>query len=150
MSHAHSSPDTVQRQGGPIRRPSLNESATAMSTPHPRAKPRLSPVGLLALGAISTLIAGCAAGVGIGVPILPGVSLGVGVGSGGHVNVGLGTGVGPVGVGVGVNQHGQVSAGAGVGASVPVGNARVGAGVGTGTVIYDPARSGRPATGDGP
>ena len=93
-----------------------------------------------ALAALATvaLLGGCAAGVGIGIPIFPGVSLGGAVGSGG-VNLGEGTGVGPVGVGVGVNQRGQVSAGAGVGVSTGIGGgASVGAGVGTGTVIYDP------------
>lgn len=103
-----------------------------------QAMSRSSRFGLLMVAPALALLAGCAAGVGVSVPIFPGVSLGVGAGSGGNVHVGVGTGVGPVGVGVGVNQSGRVSAGAGVGASVPVGNARVGAGVGTGTVIYDP------------
>jgi len=41
---------------------------------------------LLPLLAAAAVLGGCAsAGIGIGVPILPGVSLGVGVGSGGNV-----------------------------------------------------------------
>jgi hypothetical protein len=85
------------------------------------------------------LLAGCSAGVGIGIPVGP-FSIGVGVGTGG-VSAGIGTGVGPVSVGVGVNQDGRVGAGVGVGASAPIGSgpARVGAGVGAGTVLYDPA-----------
>lgn len=98
--------------------------------------PRLFLISLLLAPA---LLAGCSAGVGIGIPVGP-FSIGVGVGTGG-VSAGIGTGVGPVGVGIGVNQDGQVGAGVGVGASAPIGNgpARVGAGVGTGTVLYDPA-----------
>jgi hypothetical protein len=97
--------------------------------------PRLSLVALLLAPA---LLAGCSAGIGIGIPVGP-FSIGVGVGTGG-VSAGIGTGVGPVGVGVGVNRDGQVGAGVGVGASARVGSgpARVGAGVGTGTVLYDP------------
>lgn len=86
--------------------------------------------------AVAWLVAGCSAGVGVGVPVGP-FNIGVGVGSGG-VSAGVGTGVGPVGVGVGVNQRGQVSGSAGVGASVPIGGARVGAGVGTSSTLYDP------------
>ena len=98
--------------------------------------PRLSRFSLLLAPA---LLAGCYAGLGLGIPVGP-FSIGVGVGTGG-VSAGIGTGVGPVGVGVGVNQGGQVGAGMGVGASAPIGGgpARVGAGVGTGTVLYDPA-----------
>lgn len=98
--------------------------------------PRLCFVSLLLAPA---LLAGCAAGLRVGIPVGP-FSIGVGVGTRG-VSAGIGTGVGPVGVGIGVNQEGQVGAGVGVGASAPIGNsrARVGAGVGTGAVLYDPA-----------
>lgn len=98
--------------------------------------PRLFLASLLITPA---LLAGCAGGVGVGIPVGP-FSIGVGVGTGG-VSAGIGTGVGPVGVGVGVNQSGQVGAGVGVGASAPIGGgpARVGAGVGASTVLYDPA-----------
>lgn len=87
-------------------------------------------------------LAGCSSvggGVGVSVPVLPGVHIGVGVGTGG-VHVGVGASAGPVGVGVGVNQRGQITGNAGVGASAPVGNGgvRVGGAVGTGTVLYDP------------
>ena len=97
----------------------------------------------LLLIASAALLGGCAS-VGIGVPLVPGVSLGVGVGSGG-VSAGVGTGVGPFGAGLGVNQRGQVTGNVGVGTSTPVGNsgARVGVGVGTGTVLYDPNTSGQ-------
>ena len=91
--------------------------------------------GLLAMLA---LLGACSSiGVGISVPIIPGVSIGVGVGSGG-VSAGASVGKGPVSAGVGVNQSGQVSGSAGVGTSVGVGGASVGVGVGSSTVIYDP------------
>ncbi len=95
------------------------------------------------VGGVLAGAAGCA-GIGIGVPVAPGISVGLGVGHGG-VTAGVGTGVGPVGVGVGVNQGGQVVGGAGVGASVPVGGARVGAGIGTGTVLREPRGGNRVA-----
>ena len=112
----------------------------AMS-PHTRIQMHRQPVVRFFVGvAAAALLGGCAAGVGISVPLIPGVSLGVGVGSGGRAQVGIGTGVGPVGVGVGVDQDGRVSAGAGVGVSKEIGNrgARVGVGVGTSTTIHDP------------
>jgi len=117
---------------------------------HTRIQLYRQPVVRLFVGvAAAALLGGCAARVGISVPLIPGVSLGVGVGSGGRAQVGIGTGVGPVGigtgvgpvgVGVGVDQDGRVSAGAGVGVSKEIGNggARVGVGVGTGTTIHDP------------
>ncbi len=89
---------------------------------------------------LTALLAGCGsvgAGLGISVPLIPGISIGVGVGSGG-VNAGVSAGHGPVSAGVGVNQTGQVTGGVGVGTSTGVGNARVGVGVGTGAVLYDP------------
>lgn len=96
---------------------------------------------MAAVGCMAGL-AGCGSvggGVGVSVPVLPGVHIGVGVGTGG-VHLGVGASAGPVGVGVGVNQRGQVTGNAGVGASVPVGDGgvRVGGAVGTGTVLYDP------------
>ena len=118
----------------------------------------------IGLAACLTLI-GCQGGrIGLGVPVVPGVSVGVGVGTGG-VSVGAGVGSGPVGVGVSVHESGRVSAGGGVGVSAgPVGvgtrvdqDGRVSAGAGVGvsaatsdgaranavtsqsTVIYDPA-----------
>ena len=108
---------------------------------HTRLQTLRQPCARLFVGvAAAVLLGGCAAGVGISVPLIPGVSLGVGVGSGGRAQVGIGTGVGPVGVGVGVDQDGRVSAGAGVGVSKEIGNsgARVGVGVGTSTTIHDP------------
>lgn len=110
-------------------------------SPHTRLQTLRQPCPRLFVGVAAVmLLGGCAAGVGISVPLIPGVSLGVGVGSGGRAQVGVGTGVGPVGVGVGVDQDGRVSAGAGVGVSTGVGNsgARVGVGVGTGTTIDEP------------
>lgn len=89
---------------------------------------------------LAALLTGCGSvgvGMGISVPLIPGVSIGVGVGSGG-VNAGVSAGRGPVSAGVGVNQRGQVTGTAGVGTSTSVGNASVGVGVGTGTVLYDP------------
>ena len=53
----------------------------------------------IATAAAVAALSGCAGGVGIGIPLVPGVSLGLGFGSGGP-SVGLGTGLGPVGVGV--------------------------------------------------
>jgi hypothetical protein len=98
---------------------------------------RLTLLPLLLAAALA--LGGCAAGVGLSVPVGP-FSIGVGVNSHGGVSAGVGTGVGPVGVGVGVNGKGQVTGNAGVGISTPVGNsrARIGAGVGGSTVIYDP------------
>lgn len=78
-------------------------------------------------------LAGCV-GVGIGIPIVPGVSLGVGYGAGGP-SIGLGTGFGPVGAGVGINGSGQVIGSAGLGVSA----GPVGVGVGKGVVLADPA-----------
>lgn len=112
---------------------------TALPTRLTRLSPRL-PLLLAAVLALG----GCAAGVGVSVPVGP-FSIGVGVNSNGGVSAGVGTSVGPVGVGVGVNGNGQVTGNAGVGVSAPVGNsrARVGAGVGGSTVIYDPLREPR-------
>lgn len=110
-------------------------------SPHTRLQTLRQPCARLFVGlAAVVLLGGCAAGVGISVPLIPGVSLGVGVGSGGRAQVGIGTGVGPVGVGVGVDQDGRVSASADVGVSKEIGNsgARVGVGVGTSTTIHDP------------
>jgi len=100
---------------------------------NPSTLPRICATICLAVsvGACSSI------GLGVSVPLIPGVSIGVGAGSGG-VNAGVSAGRGPVSVGVGVNQSGQVTGGAGVGASTNVGGARVGAGVGTSTVIHDP------------
>ena len=87
---------------------------------------------------LATLLVGCGSiGIGISVPLIPGISIGVGAGSGG-VNAGVSAGHGPVSAGVGVSQSGQVTGGAGVGTSTGVGGASVGVGVGTGGVIYDP------------
>lgn len=116
--------------------------ATAVTTGTCRALGRAGAALLLGAAA---LLAGCSAGVGVGIPVGP-FSIGVGLGSGG-LSAGVGTGVGPLGVGVGVNQRGQVTGNAGVGVSTGVGGARVGAGVGTSTVLHDPAR---PADGPAP
>lgn len=101
----------------------------------------MNPLNLLRpLAAICllALLSACGSvGLGVSVPVIPGVSIGVGVGSGG-VNAGVSAGSGPVSAGVGVNQRGQVTGGAGVGASTGVGGASVGVGVGTGGVLYDP------------
>ena len=86
-------------------------------------------------------------GIGISVPIIPGVAIGIGVGSGG-VSAGASVGKGPVSAGVGVNQSGQVSGSVGVGTSVGVGGASVGVGVGTSTVIYDPNDPKRPKSAE--
>jgi hypothetical protein len=102
---------------------------------------RMPPFSRISLLLATALLAGCSAGVGIGIPVGP-FSIGVGVGTGG-VSAGIGTAVGPVGAGVSVNQHGRVGAGVGVGASAPIGRGAVvgGVGVGAGTVLYDPAAS---------
>ena len=78
------------------------------------------------------------AGIGVNVPILPGVSIGVNVGTGG-VSAGVNAQSGPVGVGVGVNGAGQVTGRAGVGASTP-GPVSVGGGVGVCGVLYEPKK----------
>jgi hypothetical protein len=96
-----------------------------------------STTPLLCLLAMAAALGGCAAGVGISVPLGP-FSVGVGVNSRGDVSAGAGTRVGPVGVGVGVNPGGQVTGHAGVGTQVGNGRARVGAAVGASTVIHDP------------
>jgi hypothetical protein len=100
---------------------------------------RINHLSMLLAAALA--LGGCAAGVGLSVPVGP-FSIGVGVNSNGGVSAGVGTSVGPVGVGVGVNGNGQVTGNAGVGISTPVGNsrARIGAGVGGSTVIYDPRK----------
>ncbi len=87
---------------------------------------------LLLLGA-SAALAGCAVGVGFGIPLLPGLSLNVGVGSGGP-SLGLSTGWGPLGAGVSVNPSGQFIGSAGVG----VGAGPVGVGVGGSVMLHDP------------
>lgn len=98
---------------------------------------RLRHLSLLLTTALA--LGGCAAGVGLSVPLGP-FSVGVGVNSHGGVSAGVGTSVGPVGVGVGVNRNGQVTGNAGVGVSSSIGNsgARVGAGVGGSTVLHEP------------
>jgi hypothetical protein len=84
---------------------------------------------------LAALLGACSSiGLGISVPLVPGISIGVGVGSGG-VNAGVSAGRGPVSVGV--SQSGQVTGSAGVGASTGIGGASVGVGVGTSTVIHD-------------
>lgn len=126
----------------------------------------MKSLNVIAIGLVAGVtLAGCQGGrVGLGVPVVPGVSVGVGVGTGG-VSVGAGVGTGPVGVGVSVHESGRVSAGGGVGVSAgPVGigtrvdqdgrvsagagvgvsaaspdGARASAGTGQSTVIYDPA-----------
>jgi len=91
-----------------------------------------------AISCLAVLMGGCSSvGLGVSVPLIPGVSIGVGVGSGG-VNAGVSAGRGPVSAGVGVSQSGQVRGNAGVGVSTGVGGASVGAGVGVGGVIHDP------------
>lgn len=90
-------------------------------------------VGLTGCGSIHT-----GAGVGLNVPILPGVSIGVNVGTGG-VRAGVNAQSGPVAVGVGVNGAGQVTGRAGVGVSTP-GPVSVGGSVGMGGVLYDPKK----------
>lgn len=105
---------------------------------------KLSTVSrLCATVCLSALLGACSSiGLGVSVPLIPGVSIGVGVGSGG-VNAGVSAGRGPVSAGVGVSQSGQVTGNAGVGASTGVGSARVGVGVGTSTVIHDPSEPDR-------
>ena len=104
----------------------------------------------IATAAVVAALSGCAGGVGIGIPLVPGVSLGLGFGSGGP-SVGLGTGVGPVGVGVGVNTGGQVYGGAGLGASTGIGGGvRAGAGGGSSTLLYDPEAPATPRPGLAP
>lgn len=104
---------------------------------------RVQPLGRWMVAVVCMAgLAGCGSvggGVGVSVPVLPGVHIGVGVGTGG-VHLGVGASAGPVGAGVAVNQRGQVTGNAGVGGSVPVGSGgvRVGGAVGTGTVLYDP------------
>jgi hypothetical protein len=93
--------------------------------------------------ALSSCLSGCGhlnagAGIGMNVPIFPGVSVGVNVGTGG-VDAGVNAQSGPVGVGVGVNGTGQVTGRAGVGASTP-GPVSVGGGVGVGGVLYEPKK----------
>lgn len=98
---------------------------------------------ILAFLTLAVGLTGCSnvhtgAGIGVNVPILPGVSIGVNVGTGG-VSAGVNAQSGPVGVGVGVNGSGQVTGNAGVGASTP-GAVSVGGGVGVGGVLYDPKK----------
>lgn len=90
---------------------------------------------LIVMGA-SAVLAGCAVGVGFGIPLAPGVSLNVGVGSGGP-SLGLSTGWGPLGAGISVNPRGQLVGSAGVG----VGAGPVGVGVGRSVVLHDPQAS---------
>ena len=104
-------------------------------------RPRLN--NTLAWLTLAVGLTGCSnvhtgAGIGVNVPILPGVSIGVNVGTGG-VSAGVNAQSGPVGVGGGVNGSGQVTGRAGVGASTP-GPVSVGAGVGGGGVLYDPKK----------
>ncbi|MEJ1126098.1 hypothetical protein V9L20_00870 [Variovorax sp. CCNWLW225] len=87
---------------------------------------------LAVLGA-SAVLAGCAVGVGFGIPLAPGVSLSVGVGPGGP-SLGLSTGWGPLGAGISVNPRGQLVGSAGVG----MGAGPVGVGVGRSVVLHDP------------
>jgi len=94
---------------------------------------------LLGCGASLGLV-GCAnvgAGVGIGIPVVPGVSLGVGWGSGGP-SVGVGTGWGPVGAGVSMDSGGRVYGNAGVGVGVGSGGVSAGVGVGQSVLLHDP------------
>ena len=81
----------------------------------------------------SAALAGCAVGVGFGVPLVPGLSLNVGVGPGGP-SLGLSTGWGPLGAGVNVNPRGQWVGSAGIG----VGAGPVGVGAGRSVVLHDP------------
>ena len=95
----------------------------------------LATFAAAALGA-----AGCSnvgGGVGIVIPLLPGLSLGVGVGSGGP-SIGLGTGIGPIGAGVSMDTGGRVYGGAGVGVGVSSGNVGAGVGVGQSVLLHDP------------
>lgn len=102
-------------------------------------RPRLN--NTLACWALAVGMTGCSnvhtgAGIGVNVPILPGVSIGVNMGTGG-VSAGVNAQSGPVGVGVGVHGTGQVTGRAGVGASTP-GPVRVGAEVGVSGVLHEP------------
>jgi hypothetical protein len=93
--------------------------------------------------AASLALGGCAirGGVGIGVPIVPGLALSLGYGPGGPV-IGLATGWGPLGAGIGINQRGQVTGSAGVGVGVGVASGAavggVGVGVGKSVTLYEP------------
>ncbi len=117
-----------------------NPRMTSLQKPS-AVRPRLN--NTLAWLTLAVGLTGCSnvhtgAGIGVNVPILPGVSIGVNVGTGG-VSAGVNAQSGPVGVGVGVNGSGQVSGRAGVGASTP-GPVSVGGGVGVGGVLYDPKK----------
>jgi hypothetical protein len=87
---------------------------------------------LIVLGA-SVVLAGCAVGIGFGIPLAPGLSLNVGAGPGGP-SLGLSTGWGPLGAGVSLNPHGQLVGSAGVG----VGAGPVGVGAGRSMMLFDP------------
>lgn len=117
-----------------------NQGMTSLQTPL-AVRPRLNTI--LAWLTLTLGLSGCSnvhtgAGIGMNVPVLPGVSIGVNMGTGG-VNSGVKAQSGPVGVGVGVNGSGKVTGRAGVGASTP-GPVSVGAGVGVGGVLYDPKK----------
>ena len=104
---------------------------------------RLPSGRILVCLSLAVGLSGCSnvhtgAGIGVNVPLLPGVSMGVTLGTGG-VSAGVNAQSGPVGVGVGVNGSGQVTGRAGVGASAP-GPVSVGGGVGVGGVLYDPKK----------
>ncbi len=104
-------------------------------------RPRLNKILVwltLAVGLTGCSNVHTGAGIGVNVPILPGVSIGVNLDAGG-VSAGVNAQSGPVGVGVGVNGSGQVTGRAGVGASTS-GPVSVGGGVGVGGVLYDPKR----------
>lgn len=101
-----------------------------------RGPRRLRPVALAFVASAALLLTGCAsigAGVGIGIPLLPGLSLSIRVGSGGP-SIGLSTGWGPLGAGVGIEGSGRVVGSAGIGASA----GPVGVGVGRSAVLYEP------------
>jgi|GEM_PF-1833911 len=95
----------------------------------------------------AAVLAGCAsvgAGVGIGIPLAPGLAFNVGVGPGGPA-FGLSTGWGPLGAGVAMTPQGHVMGSAGVG----VGAGGVGVGVGQSVLLHDPNAPPRPLPAPG-
>lgn len=117
-----------------------NQGMTSLQKPL-AMRPRLNKI--LAWLTLTFGLTGCSnvhtgAGIGVNVPILPGVSIGANVGMGG-VSAGVNAQAGPVSVGAGVNGSGQVTGRAGAGASTP-GPVSVGGGVGVGGVLYDPKK----------
>jgi len=109
--------------------------SSSPQSPFIRSARRLAAGGTLL--AASLVLAGCAVGAGIGVPIVPGLSLNLGVGPGGPV-IGVSTGWGPLGAGVSINHLGQLYGSAGAGVGLGSGGVGVGLGVGKSVLLHDP------------